>query len=170
MKSVWKASLLGGLTVFLWSNVSWMMLPFHRQSFQPFQHEADVMHMMDFAVPASGIYLSPHQSSEEVVSAVPLAFVSYSKEGMRPLKQAIALSFFIHVFGAFVLTLFFRGAALLTFGKALLMGALYGLAIGFVGYGPNWVWWHFSDHFTLVAVIDCLVGWTLAGAVIGKVL
>ena len=34
---------------------------------------------------------------------------------------------------------------------------------------PNWVWWRFSNRYTAVNILDTLVGFGLAGVVLGLV-
>ena len=38
------------------------------------------------------------------------------------------------------------------------------------GILPNWSWWGFGNGFIAVNIADTLIGWTLAGFVLAKLL
>ena len=39
-----------------------------------------------------------------------------------------------------------------------------------IGILPNWTWWGFGNSYIAVNIADTLIGWTLAGFVLAKLL
>ncbi len=169
MTSLWKGAVLGGLTVFVWSALSWMVLPWHTKGFHAFDHDVDVVRMLDFGAPSSGLYLYPSAASHEMKAGEPMVFVSYSKEGMRPMGQAMGLGLGLQMIGAYILTSLLLKTSGLSYGQKVLFSAAYGLAVTILAQGAYWIWWAFPTDYTLFQIADGMIGWTLAGLIIGKV-
>lgn len=167
--SLWKSALLGGLTVFVWTAVSWMVLPWHARTLHAFDHDVDVIRMLDFGAGNSGIYIYPAGAAHKMAPGEPTAFVSYSKSGMRPMGTAMAFAFGEQCLGALILAWLLRQTTGLRYGQKVLFAASYGLAIGLLGNAPYWIWWAFPTDYTGIAIAESLMGWTLAGLVLGKV-
>ena len=163
-------ALLGGVIVCAWGVLSWMALPWHSRAMRSLDHDVDVVRMLDFGTPASGIYLYPQAASREMKAGLPMAFVSFSKEGARPVVQAVLLGLCLQIAGAFILTWLISKTSGLAYGQKVLFAAAYGLAAGLLGAGPNWIWMNFAPDYTLLGIADSLISWTLAGLAIGKVL
>lgn len=170
MQKLLRSAALGGVIVYLWSVLSWMALPWHRQVMHPLEHDVDVVRMLDFGTPSSGLYVYPSWAAQEMTKNTPTAFIAYCKEGMRPKGVAIALGLALQSLGAFLLAWLLSKTAGLDYRRKVLFAAVYGLAVGFLGSGPNWIWWRFAADYTLVSIADAVIGWTLAGLAIGKVL
>jgi hypothetical protein len=47
---------------------------------------------------------------------------------------------------------------------------LFGLAVGILGELPSWNWWGFSAGYAFVGIADAVIGWSLAGLCIAKLL
>jgi len=169
-KSLLKGAVLGGVTVFVWGMVSWTVLPWHKTTVHAFEHDVDVVRMLDFGAPRSGVYLYPAMASREIKSGEPMVFVSYSREGMRPMAPAMGLGLGLQILGAFILSWLLSKTSGLAYGQKILFAAAYGLAVGLLGFGPAWLWWGFATDYTCVAIADSIISWTLAGLVLGKVI
>jgi hypothetical protein len=170
MTNLWKGALFGGLTVFVWSAASWMVLPWHAKVFHTFEHDVDVVRMLDFGAPTSGVYLYPSASSHEMKAGEPMVFVNFSKEGMRPMGRAMGFGLALQILGAFILTWLLSKTSGLSYGQKVLFAAAYGLAVAVLGHGAYWIWWAFPTDYTLVAIAEGVMGWILAGLVIGMVI
>src|ERR1039458_5191852 len=103
MPKIVKSAVLGGIIVYLWGMLSWMALPWHRQAMHSLEHDVDVIRMLDFGTPRSGLYLYPTGAAQETTQNTPTAFIAYSKEGRRPLGKAVALGLSLQILGAFLL-------------------------------------------------------------------
>lgn len=68
-KTSFKAALLGGFIVFLWSIVSWKVLPFHQMNIQHFKNESRVSQVLMGNAPKSGVYVFNVQKPESIQSS-----------------------------------------------------------------------------------------------------
>src|SRR5687768_14496902 len=49
----------GGVVLFFWSFVSWMLLPWHNMTMSRFENESIVLEMLEHQAPREGVYLAP---------------------------------------------------------------------------------------------------------------
>ncbi len=168
MAKLLKAAVLGGLVVFAWGSFSWTVLPWHNKTLHGFQHDADVASVLDFAAPVSGIYVLPSPEQMESASGRLMAFVSLSKTGLRGMGQAMAMGLVVQILGAFLATWLLSHTSGLSYKQKILFVTVFGFAAGWLGNMPNFIWWNFPPGFTMVNLADAVIGWALAGAVIGK--
>ena len=61
-KKLAKGALIGGVTVFMWSMLSWMALTWHMQTYFKFTDEAEVAKVLKRNTSQSGIYVLPNTS------------------------------------------------------------------------------------------------------------
>jgi hypothetical protein len=165
-----KASVLGGLIVFLWSAVSWRVLPWNRQQIQPFNHDVDVAAVLDFATSGSGIFVYPGPDRDAKSTTGLMAFVSLTKEGVKPMGLSLTIACLMQMLGAFLVNWMLSRTQGLSYREKVLFITLFGTAIGWLGAMPNWIWWGFPASFTALAMADAVIGWTLAGLVIAKII
>ena len=180
MKPVLLGGILGGIVLFAWSAISWMVLPWHNASFSRFNQEKVVEVVLQSNAPQKGIYLLPsteHGTAQEKKEAQewaakgPFAFVVMSPNGWGSMPLHMAAGLGIQIFGAGLVT----GLLLLvkkpetSFAEKLGFVILFASAAGVVCHFPFWNWWGFSVRFTLLSLADLLIGWFLAGLVIAKV-
>src|SRR5207245_2758043 len=71
LKSLSIGGLLGGLALFTWGVVSWMLLPWHLATLEKFKDEANVAQALTANAPKSGVYLLPnvHKREAEMTEA-----------------------------------------------------------------------------------------------------
>lgn len=167
-KSLLKGALLGGLVVFLWSAISWMLLPWHGKTMNGFKDEAKVAEVILANTDKSGVYFMPAKDESQMAKG-PIVFGAVRREGMTGMTVPMIISFGIDILGAGLIT----WLLLQTSGRSL-MGkvgfvVIFALAAGIVCLLPEWNWWGYSLGYTAVAVIDLIVGWFLAGLVIARV-
>jgi hypothetical protein len=180
-----KGGLLGGLIVFAWSAISWMVLPWHTASLRNFTNEDAVVQALQANVPESGVYVIPGVQNTGATEAEkkanqdrmmkrmetgPFLYASFQTEGMN--STAMGTRYIIHfltqIIAAMLITwlllkmpgLTFMGRTGVVVVIALIGGIMYEL--------PMLIFWHFPLGHTLVNLIDSLIGWFLAGLVIAK--
>ena len=61
--------LLGGIVVFVWGYVSWMVLPWNQWPFRKFKSEAAVKALVSTGVEEDGVYLLPNANPDPDLSA-----------------------------------------------------------------------------------------------------
>jgi len=177
-----KCALVGGLVVFLWGAFSWMVLPWHSATMMRFQDESEVAETIEDNTAMSGVYVLPNmcaakamQDSDaqaegaKMMKEGPMMFCSVMKGGMqKSMVQMLITGFIIQVVAALIATWLLMHTKGLTFWKQVCFVTSMGLFAGVVGYLPCWNWWGFTLGYTVVGMLDLIIGWFLAGLVIAK--
>ena len=164
--SPWKGAVAGGLIVFLWSSLSWMVLPFHEKTVGKLTDAAPIVAALQGA--PSGVYILPNDPTGQMAPTDPFLFVSYEKKGWGPMGPSMLAALVIQCVGAFFWTWILGKMPSLTPKSAALYGAMFGLCVGVLAYLPNTVWWKFSPAFTLLYLVDAVVAWAAASAVVAR--
>ena len=179
MKSVLLGAVLGGVILFAWSAISWMVLPWHNASFRKFDQEKVVEVVLESNALQKGIYLLPSamvgtpeekKEAHERAEIGPFAFVVMSPKGWGSMPLHMLGGLAIQILGAGLVTTLLvaikkpKTSYLEKLGFVL----LFSLAAAVVCHLPYLNWWGFSLEFTLLAFVDLFIGWLLAGLVIAK--
>jgi F0F1-type ATP synthase assembly protein I len=187
---IMKASLIlggivGGLVAFMWSSLSWIVLPMHQAAFLKFKDEPAVTAAIAQNAPASGVYLLPnaHANAAELTSAQlraqeaeaskqwrtgPSAVVAVRTGGIASMGSSIATHLVTMIVAGLLLAwLVSRTSGLSYWGKVgfALVVAITG---GVLTNVPEWNWWGYSTAYTAAAFVDLVVGWFLGGLIIAK--
>lgn len=177
--------IVGGLVAFIWSTLSWVVLPVHQATFLRFKDEAAVTAAVAANAPASGVYLLPNahagadelsreelKQREEAASkqwrSGPSALMAVRIGGMSSLGKTIVTQLVTLVVAGLLLAwLVSRTSGLRFWGKVgfVVVAALTG---GVLTNIPEWNWWGYSLGYTAAAFVDLVVGWFLGGLVIAK--
>ena len=184
-KSLWKGTFFGGLALFVWSTISWMVLPWHNATLNTFTNEDEVARVLKANTSGRGIYvypgehhtpgLTPEQQkrAEEAVmdkmKTGPFIFVSFDDRGMSSMTKPMVTRLLLQILGALVLTLIVVRCRESGFWERVVIVVLVVLAAGILCFLPLWNWFGFATNYTLVAVIDLLMAGFLGGLVIAKV-
>lgn len=181
-KSLFKCAAIGGLIVFIWGMLSWMVFPWHKNCFQKFVDEKSVAQVIQQNAPADGIYILPNtmgytdQTSKEQISSGmellekgPFVFASVRKQGVgRITAKPFILNLVTQMIGAWIVAWMLMQAKGLKFKKQVAFVTLFGLGVGVLSQLPDWNWRGFSCCYVLVHLFDYIVGWFLAGLAIAK--
>ncbi len=186
MTTILMGAALGGLTLFIWSWFSHMFLPWHHSTYNKFKDPDAVEEVLGANTDANAIYIAPcgipepGASKEEKQAAMqaamakmkegPLIFCSIHPGGGRPFGAALGWMFVIDFVAAGILTvlLSYWGHELEFVHKIAIVESVALFAV-LTCMLPNWVWWRFSNRYTAVNILDTLVGFGLAGVVLGLV-
>ena len=183
--SLVRGTILGGLTAFLWSSLSWELLGWHEKVVHPFPDEAEVTAAISAPAVPSGVYLLPSLPLKEGVPAEqakatqaavmeqfqkgPIMFAVVRSGGFGSFPRAMAIQLLCLMAAACLLTWLLLQTTGLSYGRRVLFLAVAGLAASVVVDLPNWNWWGFSLAYTAVNLADFTLTWALAGLVIAKV-
>jgi hypothetical protein len=185
IRSLVLGTILGGLTAFIWSSISWEIIGWHEKPLLTFQNEDEVSAAIASHITQSGTYLLPAGPSQagmtpeqkKAAQAIlmqkmqkgPVMFAAIRQGGFGSFTRGLITQALILMAGAFLFTwLLLQTSGLSYVGRVAFLG-IAGLAAGVIVDLPNWNWWGFSDGYTLVNVIDGALTWLLAGLVIAKV-
>lgn len=175
-KLIAKGALLGGVTYFVWMNISWMGIGWHSTYMKSFSDESAVVSAIKGNASASGIYAipdpknctSPGQMMAKMAEG-PFAYIM-----LRPGGRSTSMGLMMLL--GFVASCLWSAIAtfllLKTNGLSLFKKIGFVKAAGLLGtlsvYFAQWNWWGFSETYVLVNVIDQGIGWGLVGLVLGK--
>jgi hypothetical protein len=184
-KALVLGTILGGLTAFAWSMVSWEIIGWHEKAMAGFQNEDELSAAIAAHAPADGTYLlpaavrteglSPDQKNKVEAAAMakfqkgPIMVAAVRRGGFGSFGQAITLQMLSLMAGAFLLTWLLSQTSGLSYARAVAFVGIGGLASSVLVDLPNWNWWGFSGAYTAVNLADSTVTWLFAGLVIAKV-
>lgn len=165
-KSLAICSILGALVLFVWSALSWMVIPWHEKTMSGFTDDKAVSEAIRANIKGSGVYFSP--ADEARVASGPLVYAAIRQEGMTSLTKPLIISFLLDVVSALLVTWLLLQTNARSFISRVGFVVIVALAVGVIARLPDWNWWGFPPAYTAVAVVDLVIGWFLAGLVIAK--
>lgn len=188
---MWKpiaiGSIVGGVIVFIWGAISWMLLPWHLTSMQQFRSEWVMSKTIALSAPKSGIYILPNvytheaglskedlkkhiQEGKEKMKNGPLVFASVQLEGKDFESPAPYIgSLIIQIVGAFGISWLLSQTRQLSYFKKVGFVTAIGLIAGILAYLPTINWWGFPVGYVTVQMLDLIIGWFLAGLALAKI-
>lgn len=168
-----KAGILGGIVLFIWSFISWTMLPWHTMSMHNFKSDVAMEQAIQANAPESGIYVLPSMQQVEGMqnktqAQGPMVFASIHLGGMpSSMAMPIGISLITQIVAAILVAWMLTRTKLNYFGK-LGFVILFAITVCVIKDVPAWNWFKFDTQYTLVMVADTLIGWFLAGLVLAK--
>jgi hypothetical protein len=185
LKSLVLGAILGGIAAFVWSLISWSMLPWHERALHSFQNEDEVSAVITSHAPVSGNYLLPtgpsqqwlrgeeRKAAEEIrmqkMAKGPLMFAAIRKEGFGSFPKVLLTQLLCQMFAALLLTWMLLQTSGLSYAGRVTFLAVAGLAASVIADLPDWNWWGYSAKYTAVNLVDYTLTWLFAGLVIAKV-
>lgn len=169
------AGILGGIILFIWGTISWMVLPWHKKTMHEFTDQTAVSQVIQANAPTSGIYFSPSMKQKQQVATTqqikpPMIFAAINLKGMpATLWPCMIAALITQVIAAFLVAWLLMGTAMTHYICRVGFVVVFALAAGIVTHIPNWIWFRFSTDYTVVAIADLLIGWFLAGLVIAMI-
>jgi hypothetical protein len=184
MKALLLGTILGGIAAFVWSTISWTVLPWHEKPMLHFQNEDEVSAVIASHAAQSGMYLLPAGPSLEGMSAEqkkvaqagvmekmrqgPIIFAAVHRGGFGSYANGLIIQFLSLMAAAFLLTWLLLQTSGLSYRRRVLFLAVVGLAASVIVNLPDWNWWGFSGVYTVVNLADFTLMWLFAGLVIAK--
>lgn len=174
---------VGGVILFFWGFLSWVILPWHNYTFDQAPDEVKFGTVLSAELPTTGTYLLPmipvgQMNSEtqatftERYSNGPVAIVHIRKEPRAPMPpQMFAIGIVLNIAMALCASAMLwmvRGAGL-SYAQRLLLVMLAGLFTAIASYGIEWNWLVRTDFYTLVNIADVLVGTLLMALAIAAI-
>jgi len=172
--SITKAGILGGITLFIWGALSWMVLPWHTKTIHSFTDEAAITQLIQSNAPISGMYFSPawkqnDTAKDKAQMQGPMVFASVRLEGISSsMTVSMIISFLTQAIAAFFVAWLLSKTKGLNYLERVGFVVIFALAAGIVTDIPYWNWFAFDMQYTLVAMADLLIGWFFAGLVLAK--
>jgi len=175
------ATLAGAVTVFVWGGFSHLVL-LEGVGFSRIANEERIVSALRTSLPGDGLYFVPSidlrgtPTSEETAAwearfrAGPTGLIVYHALGDTPVSpKKMVVQFLSGLFAAGIVTFVLCLTVAPYWGRvglATLMGALGVFTVSTI----YWNWYGFTNAFLLAQVVDMIVGWALAGAVIARLI
>ena len=147
LKSLVLGAILGGIAAFVWSLISWSMLPWHERALHSFENEDEVSAVITSHAPLSGNYLLPtgpsqqwlrgeeRKAAEEIrmqkMAKGPLMFAAIRKEGFGSFPKVLLTQLLGQMFAALLLTWMLLQTSGLSYAGRVTFLAVAGLAVAF---------------------------------------
>lgn len=171
------AALAAAVVVFIWQSISHMALSWSHDSIRPFKDAAAVEQAITANAPADGIYMTPHapMGDKEAMTAAHKqavegisVFAIVSLDGKRSFGECLVWQFGFNLLGALFVTFLLSKLSHDGMGCRVGVTVFFSLFAVATAVLPNWAWWAFSNSYTGFVIFDHVVGWTLAGFVLAK--
>ena len=180
--------IIGGIIAFVWSFVSWAVLPWHEWTFQSFKNEEFVSWVIQENVKKDGIYMIPYLHDDKVATSPselkskfdeekptkdngPFVYAQIKQKGIDyPNPRYFIYSFLTQFIGAALICYLLSKVTESGYGGRLVFVTLMGLVVGVLGHIPNWIWFGGSNLFLLIMIADLLITWFLAGLILAAMI
>lgn len=180
------ATVLGGVTFFVWGTISHTVIPFSENALLGFANEETVEQAIVANAPTSGVYFMPYmpqrkegmtdeqydverQKADKKMQQGTFVLASVRLGGMGSMGTYLLLQLVTDLLAALFVSLVLARTA-----GTVLNRAATAVIIGLAGFAatslPQWNWYAFSTAFTLAELFNVVFGFLLAGLVMGRVL
>ena len=179
------STLLGGIVLFVWSAIAWMLVPWPGDPLRSFTNEEAVVQAVTTNAPRSGNYLLPNepkrapgmtdeqykaasQAAMDRMTRGPMIFTSVRLEPMGSMTKLMVIQFLTQLALALIASLLLMQTTRRSYGRRVAFVATCGLMIFVGGKMDEWIWWSFSSSYLLMEFGAIVIGWILAALVIAK--
>ncbi|HEY3038470.1 MAG TPA: hypothetical protein VGJ66_07015 [Pyrinomonadaceae bacterium] len=175
------ATVAGAVTFFVWGAFSHLML-LKGVGFNRVSDEARIVSALRTSLPGDGLYFVPSidlrgsPSKEETAAwearfrAGPTGMIVYHAAGDAPVSpRKLSVQFLSDLLAAGVLS-YVLSLTIAAYWRRVALAGLLGAFGLFAISTIYWNWYGFPNAFFLAQGVDMVVGWSLAGAVIAKLI
>jgi hypothetical protein len=174
------AAIFGGIVLFVWGFVAHMFLGLGNPGiYQPAHEDIVLSSLHEGLGQQSGVYIlpsfDPNKWNDQAARAAyaqktatsPYAWVVYMPQGvdMTNMSRQLPREWASDTLSALMLALV-MGLAAFGFAKRMAIALLAPLFAWLSVLVPYWNWYHFPGALTWAALVEQVIGWLLAGAVI----
>lgn len=175
-KQIIKGALLGGITYFIWMNISWMGIGWHSWYMKSFSEGSTIGEVLKSSAPEAGIYplpdpkycSSPDQMMQKMAQG-PYAYMMVRPAGLSANMGTMMLfGFLAALLLCAVATYLLANTTGLSFVQKVGFVKLTGLLGTSSVYFGQWNWWGFPNTYLLINLLDQGIAWGLVGLVLAK--
>jgi hypothetical protein len=185
MKNILFAGLVGGIILFVWGALAWIVLPFHTGSLHVMPNEEAVVSAMKAGLDKKGVYLFPgmpaHTGDAQLdkvatdawtakYAAGPVGMLIYDPAGAAPTETGQMIVGFLTGFLSALVAAWLLSRSTAASSSYLARAAfcgILGIFASLVTHVVNWNWMGFPVDYTTGMIADTVIGWVLAGLGIG---
>ncbi len=166
------AGIAGGVVLFVYSAISWMVLPWNEGALKAFPNQHAVVEAMS-QIPEAGIYTYPAPDTDMSNAAAlkgPSVFAAVRPVIGPPMGQAMAIGFLIDLLAGVLAAWLLSKATGLSYWRKVCFTATLGLLAALFVQASAWNWFGYPAHFTLVSILDTTLSFALAGLAMAKLI
>jgi len=175
------ATLAGATTIFVWGGISHMVL-LKGVGFTRMSNEEQIVSTLRTSLPGDGLYFFPsidlrgNPTVEEKAAwearfrAGPTGMIVYHAAGDTPVSLKKMSVQVLSDFLAAGIVSYLLSLTIATYWRRVGLAALLGVFGLFAISSIYWNWYGFPSAFFLAQGVDMMVGWSVAGAVIAKLI
>ncbi|MGR3912396.1 MAG: hypothetical protein QRY71_03690 [Candidatus Rhabdochlamydia sp.] len=179
-QKILKSGLVGGLIVFVWGLFSWIVLPFNRAQYKPFINEKAVCAKIQENAPKSGLYMLPYMNcqGEKEVQAVqqqmkegPVIIMTVAKAGeVTGMVGTLTAGLIVNIAAATLVAWVIAYTRLTLLPEVMPFVLVLAVLMGWMSGMPLVLWYHFPISFALLGIVDSIIGWSMAGWAMTKMM
>ncbi len=174
-KGIFLGALVGAIIAFVWSFLSWTVLPWYKTSFKKFCKSEQVAEVIrENATSGHGVYLLPGCCEDEAkfqcdYKKGPIMFAIVKPTGKDFNMVSNLIVQFITLFvAAGIISYIVASYAGSSYGFRLLVSTLIGIFSAWIIAVPSWNWWAAPVGFCVVEFFSNAIMWFLAGLGIAR--
>ncbi len=190
MKKVILAGITGGIILWIWGFIAWVVLPLHLSTVTPIPNETEFLGMLKHSLPAPGVYEFPTMPRETAgqtpadqeaamaaymakYEAGPTGMIFYDPAGKDPfmVNQMISGLLIFILSAAIVAWLLSRStAAAESYLSRVIYCGMIGTLLAVACHLSAWNWMGYPADWTRALMIDSILAWLLAGMGISAII
>ena len=186
VKQLILGTVLGGIVLFVWSALAWMLIPWPGDPLRSFTNPDAVLQAIKENAPSSGTYMAPNiakrtpgmtdqqwnaamQAAQDKMGTSAFVFASVRLEPFGSMGKPLAFQFLTQLIGALLGTFLLIHTGGLSYRGRVVFLTTVGLIIFVGGHLDEWNWWSFSNAYILMQMGVIVIGWFLASLVMSAV-
>lgn len=183
MKKTLIAGIAGGVILFIWSFLAWVILPLHEPTLHKLPNEDAVIAALQSNATAKGIYLFPRSPGmsadkptmdawEQKLKRGPTGMLIYDTAGTDPfMTSQMASGFLLDILSALVVAWFLARSTAMnsSYLARVTYCGMFGVFVSVFTHLMSWNWMGFPMDYTIGLIIDGIVGLLLAGLAIAAI-
>jgi hypothetical protein len=165
-----KVGLIGGAALFVWSIISWTILPWHNATSHQFINEMQVSQVLKDNAHQKGIYFLPYdfEANPDGITSAFISIIPSTSMSDMSMTKMMGISFIAQIFIMLIIGTFLYRVVGFNYYSHIRYVGVIGFLIGFASHFPYWNFFGFDTDYTIITILDYTIGWTIAGALIGK--
>lgn len=177
MKHTLLGGLVGGVILFIWSFLAWVILPLHEPTLHSIKNEDAVRTALQSTLDTKAVYVFPHGPEnktdqagmtawEQKMKQGPTGMIIYDPQGSDPMMTNQMLpGFLINVLTGILIAWFLKRSTALAspYLARVAYCGMFGIFISAVSHLSAWNWMGFPGDYTTAMIVDSLISMVLAG-------
>jgi hypothetical protein len=172
-------SVLGGIVLFVWGAIAWMIIPWPGQPLRAFKNDDAVTQAIVANAPRSGNYLLPNpdqkgltaeqqQKAQDRMARGPIVFAAVRLEPFNSMAKPLISQFLTQLLVALLGTILLSQTSGLSYQSRVVFLTTVGVVIFVGGHFDEATWWSFSSAYMFMQFGAIVIGWFLASLIMAK--